>query len=89
MDTNHCTSRCQQRGIPHVVIDWLIKYGSVTRRNHADVYYMDKKSRKRLRSDIGKIAYKRIQDLLDSYLVLSDEGNVITVTKRYKRIRNS
>jgi len=87
IDSRHCEIRCKQRGIPRLVIDWLIGYGNVARRKRADVYFLDKNSRKKLMNDVGKIAYNRMNDLLDSYLVLSDDGTVITIGKRYKKIK--
>ena len=88
MKSLHCDIRCKQRGIPDLVIDWLIGYGKVTRRHGADVYYLDKKTRRQLRREIGTIAYKRMEDLLDTFLVLSDNGTIITTGKRTKRIRH-
>jgi hypothetical protein len=52
------------------------------------VYYFDQKSRKRLGSSVGKEVVKRLEPLLDSYLVVSaDDGAVITMGWRYRRVR--
>ena len=88
MNSKHCDIRCKQRGIPVIIIDWLIDYGRVVRSYGADVYYLDKKGRRRLKREIGTIAYKRMNDLLNSFLVMSDDGTIVTVGKRYKRIKH-
>lgn len=64
-----------------------MNYGRLIRRKGADVYFLDKHARKTMIKDIGKIAYKRLKDLLDAFGVVADNGHVITIMKRYKRIR--
>jgi len=54
----------------------------------ADVYSLDKHSRKTMIKEIGEIAYKRLRDLLDIFVVVADDGHVITTGKRFKRIRS-
>ena len=76
-----------QRSIPPLVIDWVVEYGRFTRRGRADVYYLDKKGRKRLRSEIGALPYRLMKDKLNVYVVLSDDGTVITAGHRLTRIR--
>jgi hypothetical protein len=85
--TKHGSTRKQQRGIPQLILDWLIEYGRVTRRRGADVYSFDKDGRRRLRRDIGGLAYNRLEDFFDAYVVLSDDGNVITMGWRLKRLK--
>jgi len=88
MMTRHAKARAQQRAIPPIILNWLLSYGCVSRHNGADVYYFDKKSRKRIRSDIGSLPYRRMEDLLNAYAVVSNNGSIVTVGKRYKRLRN-
>ena len=85
--TRHGGSRAQKRGIPSLVIDWLMAYGRVARRRGADVYFFDHAARKALRRSIGAPVYRRIADLLDAYAVISDEGQIITTGWRYKRLK--
>ena len=85
--TRHGGARAQKRGIPSLVIDWLMAYGRVARRRGADVYFFDHAGRKALRRSIGAPVYRRIADLLDAYAVVSDEGQIITTGWRYKRIK--
>ncbi len=85
--TRHGLERAQRRGIPKLILNWLIDYGQSTRRRGANVYFFDKLSRKKLQKDIGSLAYKRLEAMLNAYVVVSDCGNVITAGWRYKRIR--
>jgi len=85
--TKHGSYRAQKRGIPKLIVNWLIDYGQSTRRRGANVYFFDKFSRKQLQNDIGKLAYKRLEDMLNAYVVVSDCGKVITAGWRYKRFR--
>ncbi len=85
--TKHGSARAQQRGIPQLILDWLIEYGRLTRQRGANVYFLDKDSRRRLRRDIGGLAYKRLADLFDAYAVVSDDGKVITTGRRQRRFK--
>ena len=85
--THHADVRIQQRGIPPLIIDLLMNYGRLTRHKGADVYFLDSESRKSLKRDIGSLVYKRLQDLLDAYVVVADDGLVITAAKRYRRLK--
>lgn len=82
MFTNHAVIRCQQRGIRQDVVNAIFDYGRRGHHRGAQVYYMDKKARRRARDDMGRSAYVRIADRLDTYLVVSGDGAVITVAKR-------
>lgn len=82
--SKHGAVRAQQRGIPPIIVDWLIKYGHVTRRHGADIYYFNKHSRKELKSELG-IVYKRVESLLNVYAVISDDGVIVTTAKQTKQ----
>lgn len=88
-ETRHAEQRAQQRCVPPLIRDWLADYGTrMPDRRGGVVCFFDQKSRKRLSSYVGKEVVKRLAPLLDSYLVLSaDEGSVITMGWRYRRIR--
>ena len=85
--THHGSVRARQRGVPPIVLDWLMDYGRVKWRGGADVYYFDHATRKALRRTIGKPVYKRVTDLLDVYAVVSDEGTLITCGWRQGRLK--
>ena len=83
--TLHAATRCQQRGVPQLLIDLLLKFGS---RQHdgrgAEVCYFDKKAKKRLQSYAGGLAGKLGREL-DTYLVVNGD-QIITAGTRFKRV---
>jgi hypothetical protein len=85
MYTRHATIRCQQRGIQTGVVNAILEYGKRRRRRGADICYMDKAGRERAWSDMGRKAYAKIADRLHTYLVIGDDGKIIT-TKRFRRL---
>lgn len=86
MKTAHANARCQQRGIPPIVVDMLLQFG---RREHdhagAEIVYFDGSARKKIEKYTGSLIGK-FSEHLDSYAVLA-EGAIITVGTRYKRIK--
>lgn len=87
MFTRHAEIRCQQRGIPGEVVETLLAYGRRRTRHGAEVYFMDKTARARARAELGRTTYGRIADRLDTYLVVADDGEVITAAKRLGRLK--
>ena len=76
----------QQRAVSVQVIHWLEYYGRRQYDHHqASIVYFDKKSRLRIKREIGNKEYARIEKKLDAYFVEKD-GYVITVGYRHKRI---
>ncbi len=80
--TKHAGRRSSERAIPNLVVSLLIDYGRRSRSRGAWSYALDKQSRRRLRAAIGKVAYSRLKDLFDAYVIVSDEGHVITAAWR-------
>ena len=87
MFTNHAEMRCQQRGIQREVVDALLSYGKRGHHRGAQVYFMDKRAHRHARADMGKSVYGRIANRLDTYLVVSGDGVVITAAKRLGRLK--
>lgn len=86
--TKHASVRQQQRGIPPIVIDLLVNYGTVERSGKgATTHYFDKTSRRRLRAYTGRLA-DVIEPYLDCYAIVSDSGDVITVAHRLKKLHH-
>lgn len=84
--TLHAEVRAHQRAIPPLILEWLDRYGAHEHDSRgAMVAYFDKRSRRLLEKDVGKRIVDRLDDLLDTYLVVDDD-NVVTVGHRYKRI---
>ncbi len=80
--SRHAARRVEARAIPPLVVELLVRYGQATRRHGAWRYALDKSSRRRLKTAIGKAAYARLEDLLDAYVVVSDENEVVTAAWR-------
>ncbi|MDI9846468.1 hypothetical protein QM467_00180 [Rhodoblastus sp. 17X3] len=87
MLTRHAEMRCQQRGVRPEVVATLLDYGRSVRRHGADICFMDRSARRRARNALGADAYARVADRLDGYLVVADDGQIITVAPRLKRLK--
>lgn len=86
--TKHAQQRHQQRAIPSLVTALLIDYGAWVRHHGADVHYLDKAARKRLREAVGGDRNVGvIRQWMNSYVVVGDDGAVITVGRRKKRLK--
>lgn len=86
--TNHASVRCQQRGIPPLVIDLLFKFGCHEHdHSGAEIFYFDQRSRKRIERYVGGIIGK-LSEHLDSYAVVAS-GEIVTVGARFKRINHN
>lgn len=86
--TNHAQKRCQQRGIPPLIVDWLLDYGTPVYNHGAEVFYFDKRSRKAIRRQAGKQVLSALERYMDAYLVFR-AGQVLTVGHRYKSVRSN
>lgn len=85
--STHAQQRMQQRSISPLVAEWIINFGRARRRGGADVIALDRKGRKRMRKCVGHAVYSQISSLLDTVVVLSDDGTIITTAHRTQRIR--
>lgn len=86
--TNHAKIRQHQRGIPQIVIDLLIEYGTEANAgSHATTHYFDKPARRRLHVYVGRLA-SLFEEYLDYYAVVAADGSVITVAPRIKKVRH-
>jgi hypothetical protein len=65
----------------------ILDHGNSGRHQGADVYFLDKLSRKSLRQSLGRQTYNNMKNFWDSYVVISDDGKIITVAKRTKRLK--
>ena len=87
--TRHASKPQQQRGIPPLVIGWLMAYGQAEYIGGACYRSFDKDSRRKLATDVGDRIVGIPAPLLDCYLIESAGGTIITVGHRYTRIRRS
>jgi hypothetical protein len=85
--TDHARTRCQQRAIRSDVVERILDHGRPARLRGADSYSLDKAGRRRLREDIGLHGFREIERWLDAYVVVADDGRIITVARRTRRLR--
>jgi len=85
--TKHARTRIQQRGIRAQAVEAILCYGNRRRHHGADVYFLDKSSRNRLAGSIGQKIYSKIEKSLNSYLVVGDDGVIITAAHRLQRLK--
>ena len=85
--TRHAHTRASQRGIPPLLVDWLLEFGSRRPVSGAEIFYFDKQSRERLRRYAGRQALSKLDQLLNVYAVVTD-GRIVTLGRRTKRIPN-
>ncbi len=85
--TIHANIRVRQRSIPPAVVNWLFEFGSSVRQDGAEVLHFDKAARVRLAREMGGSLVSRLGKLLDAYLVVANDGRVVTAGYRHQRIR--
>jgi hypothetical protein len=84
---DHAQVRAQQRGVPPLILDWLITYGSAQPdQRGAEIRYFDHAARRRLSKAVGHKVVDLLGQLLHMYAVMSNDGVVITTGHRFKRI---
>jgi hypothetical protein len=77
----------RQRGITPTILESLLDYGALAYDHHgAMIVYFDKKARRRLLKNSGRVAYRVMEKQLNTYAVVADDGAVITVGRRERRI---
>jgi hypothetical protein len=85
--TRHAQERLQQRAIPELAVEMFERFGSSMRHQGADILFFDKPARKRLaRAFGGQRASRVLEPWLNSFVCLED-GRVITVARRTKRLK--
>lgn len=83
--TTHAEKRIQQRGIPPMVVDLLMRFGSASRCDGAERFMFDKNARNRLRQHLGgDRGLKIIDRWLNVYVVIGDNGQVVTAAHKHR-----
>ncbi len=85
--TAHAQTRCQQRAVRLDAIERILDHGRPARVRGAESYCLDKAGRRRLREDLGEYGFRVIERWLNAYVVVSDDGRIITVARRTSRLR--
>ena len=82
-NTMHSGVRGQQRGVPPIIVDLLIQFG--TREHDArggEILYFNKRSKKKVETYVGGLLGK-LNEHMDAYAVIAS-GKLVTVGNRYK-----
>lgn len=85
--THHAETRLHQRAIPPVVVDMLMDYGSSLRSAGADRMFMDKAAMRRAKRSLKANDMAVLERWGKVYIVLSDDGAVVTAAHRTGRFR--
>lgn len=86
--TVHSRVRLQQRAIPPLVVDLLMRFGSASRANGAERLMFDETAIKRLRHHLGgDRGLKVVERWLGVYAVVGDNGLVVTAAHKQERFR--
>jgi hypothetical protein len=83
----HAKARSQQRAIPHFIAMLLLDYGASMRHHGADVVYIDKPARKRLRLELGERGLALVEPWFGIAAVVADDGQLLTVFHRKQRLK--
>ena len=87
--TRHAMTRQYQCSMPPLIIDWLCKFGCrITGMNGTTVIYFDKDSKRSLCSEVGHTIVRRLDDMMDAYVVMSRD-RIVTVGHRFKPLKTS
>lgn len=88
--SQHAQTRLQQRGVPFFVLELLDRFGSTMRCGGAERVFFDKAALKRLRKYLGgDRGLKAIESWLKVYVVVGDNGVLVTIghrTTRFSRL---
>lgn len=86
--STHASVRMQQRCVPRSVVNLLLAYGEEARTANGFICYFNKRSRQCMKRNLPPAASSKIDRYWNCYLVENDDGKLITVGYRYKRIRH-
>ena len=84
--SRHARARSQQRSMRPQVIDTIVDHGTCIRVRGADSYAIDKAGRRRLKAELGD-RFREVEPWLNAFVVVSDDGRIITVARRTRRLR--
>ncbi|MDV5824310.1 hypothetical protein [Sphingobium naphthae] len=81
--TKHAAVRCQQRSVPHAVIDALIDFGETQHDSQGAVRHFFSKRAWRLYSAYLGTESKHYDRYRSAYAVIAEDGSVITTGWRH------
>jgi hypothetical protein len=88
--TRHAKLRASQRGIPPLIVQWLLAYGEESHDRHGGlIRYFSHRSVRRLKRDVGAQPIRELRKYLGAYAVEGgDTGEIVTVGWRYRRVKS-
>lgn len=89
MMTHHAQTRMQQRALSQTAVEAILQFGEVARSHGAERYFLTRASRRRLELDLGQGLARAHARELDAYVVVSDDGRLITCARRTRRLRRA
>ena len=87
--TFHGAGRHQNRSTLPMVKSLVFDFGTRVRAKGADIVFLDRAARKRIRREVGGDRGMRVLEnyLKNAYLVVADNGRIITTGWRTRRVR--
>ncbi|MCW3476276.1 hypothetical protein [Limobrevibacterium gyesilva] len=88
--TRHGEQQHQRRATLGLFEMLILDHGTRVRSHGADIVFLDKAAKKRIRKEVGGDRGMRVFDRwLNSYLVVADDGSIITTARRTRRVKRS
>ena len=84
--TNHALTRCQQRGIPLKVVEFIVKNGKSTRTHESKKFYINKSKLKLITRENKDFIAKNDQHILKTAVVVNGD-EVLTAMKITKHVK--
>lgn len=86
--TKHAKKRMQQRVIPPLIIQWLEQYGTIKHDGRgADIIFFDRNAKRKVSEVAGQRVVDLLGHLMDVYMVVSQDGSLITCGHHYKKFK--
>lgn len=87
--TAHASRQQQARATLPLFESLVLDHGTRVRSNGADIVFVDKAARKRIRRVVGGERGMRVLERYwNTYLVVSDDGRIITTGTRNQRVKH-
>jgi hypothetical protein len=86
--TKHAQIRAQQRSIRPFLVELLLNFGKPQRSCKADLYTFDKRCREKIRRHLGSKHYFQIEEQLDCWAVVGDDGCIVSVGHHSRRFKH-
>lgn len=86
--SKHGAARCQQRGIPPLIVSLLDDFGSEEHvGNGCTFHYFDRQALRRMESELGGAVVRLLSQWHRCYKVRAADGTAVTVGHRYKHLK--